>query len=92
MSEAIRAVCGPNQTAYSATASDGAALHLILTESERLFDSCPQRYDTGANPYVPVLPIFVVDSAPSSLTAVTSLVVIATTTTLLTLSGGRLLY
>jgi len=89
MSEAIRAVCGPNQTAYSATAAEGAALHLILTESERLFDSCPQRYDTGANPYVPVLPIFVVDSAPSPISTLSSSVVIST---LLALSGVRLFY
>jgi hypothetical protein len=64
-SRAIRAACGQNQTAFSHRESEGASLQLILTESERLFDMCPQRYDTGANPYEKVLKIFVMDSATS---------------------------
>jgi hypothetical protein len=58
-SRAIRAMCGRNQTAYSTTSAEGASLQLILTESERLFDSCPQRYDTGVNPYEKELKIYV---------------------------------
>jgi len=38
-SRSITANCGPNQTAYSKTAAEGADLHLILKESERLCKS-----------------------------------------------------
>lgn len=35
-SRSITANCGPNQTAFSKTAAEGASLHLVLKESERL--------------------------------------------------------
>lgn len=60
-SRSITANCGPNQTAFSKTAAEGASLHLVLKESERLWDSCPQRYNTGENPYEKDLKIFVMD-------------------------------
>jgi len=62
-SRAIRAACGRNQTAFSTTSAQGASLQLILTESERLFDMCPQRYDTGVNPYEKELKIYVMAGA-----------------------------
>jgi hypothetical protein len=65
MSRAIRAACNPLQTAYSSTAAEGASLALVLKESERLWDSCPQRYDTGANPYQKEMLIYVLDDAVS---------------------------
>jgi len=64
-SRSIRASCGAQQTAYSRTEAEGASLHLILKESERLWDSCPQRYDTGADPYTQLMKIFVMDGATS---------------------------
>jgi hypothetical protein len=62
-SRSIRASCSAAQTAYSKTEAEGASLHLTLKESERLWDSCPQRYDTGANPYEKLMKIYVLDSA-----------------------------
>jgi len=38
-SRSITANCGPNQTAFSKTAAEGASLHLVLKESERLCKS-----------------------------------------------------
>ena len=35
-SRSITANCGPDQTAFSKTADEGASLHLTLKESERL--------------------------------------------------------
>lgn len=60
-SRSITANCGRYQTAYSKTADEGASLHLVLKESERLWDSCPQRYNTGENPYEKDLKIYVMD-------------------------------
>jgi hypothetical protein len=79
-SRAIRAACSPTQTAYSKTEAEGASLHLTLKESERLWDSCPQRYDTGANPYLKLLQINVMDG---SSTIHSSLLVIVTTSVVL---------
>jgi hypothetical protein len=36
LSRATRGACGVNQTAYSYLPSEGASLHLILKEDERL--------------------------------------------------------
>jgi len=63
MSRATRGACGVNQTAYSYLPSEGASLHLILKEDERLWDQCPQRFTTGANPYQKVLTISVISAS-----------------------------
>ncbi|ESN92410.1 hypothetical protein HELRODRAFT_115911 [Helobdella robusta] len=62
-SRAIKAACAPQQTAYSYNSQTGASLGLVLKESERLWDSCPQRYSTGADPYTNDLQIFIVAGA-----------------------------
>ncbi|ELT95510.1 hypothetical protein CAPTEDRAFT_179956 [Capitella teleta] len=63
MSRATRAKCGITQTATSYLAKDGASLALVLKENERLFDSCPQRFDAGVDPYDKELKIYVMDAA-----------------------------
>ena len=49
MSRAETARCPRDQTATSWNVS-GAHLYLQLTEMERLYDDCPQRYDPGVTP------------------------------------------
>lgn len=65
-SRAIKAACSPQQTAYSSSSDTGASLGLVLKERERLWDSCPQRYSTGADPYSQVMDIFIVDENSAS--------------------------
>lgn len=47
LSRSISSQCGPNQTSHSYLPEEGADLHLILTENERIHDDCPIRYDDG---------------------------------------------
>ncbi|CAG2194472.1 unnamed protein product [Mytilus edulis] len=50
MSRSQNARCVPDQRADSFQIP-GTGLALKLTESERLFDDCPQRFDPGLDPY-----------------------------------------
>ncbi|XP_064605817.1 uncharacterized protein LOC135470711 [Liolophura sinensis] len=59
LSRSARATCDPRQEATSYTPDQGASLSLELSESERLFDMCPQRYDDGYYPYRKPLAIYV---------------------------------
>lgn len=50
MSRAQNSRCTRDQKAYSYL-EPGTGLSLVLTENERLFDDCPQRFDPGLDPY-----------------------------------------
>ncbi|KAK2182820.1 hypothetical protein NP493_335g04014 [Ridgeia piscesae] len=63
ISRSTTAACGVDQTAKSFRYEEGASLFLQLQESERDYDDCPQRYDTGADPYIKQAKIFVMAAA-----------------------------
>lgn len=86
LSRATRAQCGKRQTARSYTPEEGASLHLELKESERNFDSCPQRYDTGADPYKKLEKIYVVGAASSLHYSILTLVIVTLFVQLIRLS------
>ncbi|XP_063433389.1 uncharacterized protein LOC134715256 [Mytilus trossulus] len=65
MSRSQNARCPPEQTADSYQL-DGTGLSLKLTESERLFDDCPQRFDPGLDPYRKPTIIYILNKANGS--------------------------
>lgn len=78
MSRAQNARCPREQDAYSYQI-DGTGLALDLTESERLFDDCPQRFDSGANPYSKPITLWVLSGvSPCSLSSMLLLVSMVT--------------
>ncbi|KAL4235651.1 hypothetical protein ACF0H5_004046 [Mactra antiquata] len=74
MSRAQNARCPRKQTALTYNMS-GAGLALDLTESERLFDDCPQRFDPGSDPYRKPITLWVLNSAPVGLPTLSLLLV-----------------
>lgn len=63
MSRSQNARCQPEQTASSYD-MPGTGLALVLTENERLYDDCPQRFDPGLDPYRKPTTIYILNSAP----------------------------
>ena len=51
MSQAYGSFCDMSQEVNSTTATEGAAVSLIMTEYERERDQCPMHFDDGANPW-----------------------------------------
>ncbi|KAK7100147.1 uncharacterized protein [Littorina saxatilis] len=49
---------------------EGTGLMMYLSENERLFDDCPQRFDPGINPYSKATVIYVLSAAPSLFSAI----------------------
>ncbi|XP_060593949.1 uncharacterized protein LOC132748376 [Ruditapes philippinarum] len=74
MSRAQNARCPREQSAKSAMIP-GTGLALDLTESERLFDDCPQRFDPGANPYSKPITLWVLNKAGIQLPTLSVLIV-----------------
>ncbi|CAC5366175.1 unnamed protein product [Mytilus coruscus] len=65
MSRSQNARYTPKQTADSYQL-DGTGLSLKLTESERLFNDCPQRFDLGFDPYRKPTIIYILNKANGS--------------------------
>lgn len=74
MSRAQNPRCPRKQEAQSVNLP-GTGLALDLTESERLFDDCPQRFDNGANPYSKPITLWVLSGAETQLPTFTLLIV-----------------
>ncbi|KAK7508265.1 hypothetical protein BaRGS_00000504 [Batillaria attramentaria] len=64
-SQTARCVRGQKSDSYM---MEGTGLMLYLSENERLFDDCPQRFDPGINPYSKATVIYVLSAAPSHFT------------------------
>ncbi|XP_060082564.1 uncharacterized protein LOC132561872 [Ylistrum balloti] len=62
MSRSQNARCPRAQTAQDYMMA-GTGLSLRMTESERLFDDCPQRFDPGINPYKKPTTIYVLSKS-----------------------------
>ncbi|XP_005095831.1 uncharacterized protein LOC101854317 [Aplysia californica] len=60
-SQTARCQRAQNATSYML---EGTGLQMVLTENERLFDDCPQRFDPGLNPHMRPTVIYVLSSAP----------------------------
>lgn len=79
MSRSETARCPKQQTAYSYT-TDGARFVMELTEAERLFDDCPQRFDAGMVVMKPITLYRLFDGSASSLQPHLGIMVVVTTT------------
>jgi len=64
MSRAQNARCNKKQEAQDYQMA-GTGLMLEMIENERLFDNCPQRFDSGVNPYKLPNTIWVLNTAGS---------------------------
>lgn len=79
LSRSQTARCVRNQNSRSFLL-EGTGLNLILDESERLFDDCPQRFDPGLNPYMKPMVIYVLSGVgrvtPSQVAALLNTVLV----------------
>ncbi|XP_076462580.1 uncharacterized protein LOC143294945 [Babylonia areolata] len=64
LSRSQTARCRPDQTSADYM-KEGTGLMMYLSENERLFDDCPQRFDPGIDPYRKATVIYVLSAAPS---------------------------
>lgn len=85
LSRAETARCPKNQNSRSYEI-DGARLYLELTETERLFDDCPPRYDAGISPNRKPRTMYTLDSGASIAALSTTIIILSSTLAVMTLS------